>query len=92
MVPDDADCPQFLKRKGASPTVNVRKRWVALTIDALPPQEQSRNKFPISQPDASARDRRLAQKSLADPSGCDVSPQENPEVISGLFLRDSVIS
>ena len=53
MVPDDADCPQFLKRKGASPTVNVRKRWVALTIDVLPlrssPEISSRYHNPTRQ-------------------------------------------
>ena len=41
MVPDDADCPRFLKRKGASPPVNVRKLLVAPTFDDLPPQKLS---------------------------------------------------
>ena len=33
MLPDDADCARFLKRKGASPPVNVRKPLVVQRCD-----------------------------------------------------------
>lgn len=51
-------------------------------------KDQSRNKLPESQPDALARDRCLAEKSLPDVSGCDFRPQAKPEVILGLFLTE----